>query len=111
MDISDQIIRVLIASAVQIGTGAIILLSILWFSNAISGFTFRAISSTIGVRPLVYTTGWIGTTAHELSHLIVLLIFRIKVVEFKPFSPDFENEHLGYAVSYTHLTLPTILLV
>ena len=99
MDISDQIIRVLIASAVQIGAGAMILLSILWFSNAISGFVFRAISSTIGLRPLVYTTGWIGTTVHELSHLVVLLLFRIKVVEFKPFSPDFENEHLGYVIS------------
>ena len=99
MDISDQIIRVLIASAVQIGIGAMVLFSVLWLANAIQGFTFRAMTSAIGLRPLVYSTGWIGTTVHEFSHLVVLLVFRIKVVAFKPFSPDFENEHLGYVIS------------
>jgi hypothetical protein len=56
-------------------------------------------ASAIGLRPLVYSTGWIGAPVHEFSHLVVLLIFRIKVIAFKPFSPDFKNGHLGYVIS------------
>jgi len=99
MDISDQIQRVLIASSLQIAVGIIVLFFTLCVANAMQRFVFRTMASAIGLRPLVYSTGWIGTPVHEFSHLVVLLIFRIKVIAFKPFSPDFKNGHLGYVIS------------
>ena len=99
MDISDQILRTFIASSFQIGVGAIVLFSTLCVANAMQRFVFRTMASAIGLRPLVYSTGWIGAPVHEFSHLVVLLIFRIKVIAFKPFSPDFKNGHLGYVIS------------
>jgi hypothetical protein len=99
MDISDQIIRVLIASSFQLCVGAIVLFSTLYVANAIQRSVFWAMAPVIGLRPLVYSTGWIGTPVHEFSHLVVLVIFRIKVIAFKPFSPDFKNGHLGYVIS------------
>jgi hypothetical protein len=99
MDISDQIQRVLIASSLQIAVGIIVLFFTLCIANAMQRFVFRTMASAIGLRPLVYSTGWIGSPVHEFSHLVVLLIFRIKVIAFKPFSPDFKNGHLGYVIS------------
>ena len=99
MDISDQIQRVLIASSVQTAVGIIVLFFTLCVANAMQRFVFRTMASAIGLRPLVYSTGWIGAPVHEFSHLVVLLLFRIKVIAFKPFSPDLKNGHLGYVIS------------
>ena len=99
MSISDQILRTLIASSFQIGVSAIVLFSTLYVAYAMQRFVFRTMASAIGLRPLVYSTGWIGAPVHEFSHLVVLLLFRIKVVAFKPFSPDLKNGHLGYVIS------------
>lgn len=99
MYISDQILRTLIASSFQIGVSAIVLFSTLYVAYAMQRFVFRTMASAIGLRPLVYSTGWIGAPVHEFSHLVVLLLFRIKVVAFKPFSPDLKNGHLGYVIS------------
>lgn len=99
MYISDQILRTLIASSFQIGVSAIVLFSTLYVAYAMQRFVFRTMASAIGLRPLVYSTGWIGAPVHEFSHLVVLLLFRIKVIAFKPFSPDLKNGHLGYVIS------------
>ena len=99
MYISDQILRTLIASSFQIGVSAIVLFSTLYVAYAMQRFVFRTMASAIGLRPLVYSTGWIGAPVHEISHLVVLLLFRIKVIAFKPFSPDLKNGHLGYVIS------------
>ena len=68
-------------------------------AHVIERVTFRTVVSVLGYRCSIYTTGWIGTTVHEISHIVVLWIFRIKVIEFKLFSPDFENGTLGYIYS------------
>jgi len=99
MYISDQILRTLIASSFQIGVSAIVLFSTLYVAYTMQRFVFRTMASAIGLRPLVYSTGWIGAPVHEFSHLVVLLLFRIKVIAFKPFSPDLKNGHLGYVIS------------
>ena len=94
--ISDWILNVMVATGVQIVIVVAGSVAALIVANVIERITFRAVVSVLGSRCAVYTTGWIGTTIHELSHLVVFLIFRIKVIEFKPFSPDFENETFGY---------------
>ena len=60
--------------------------------------TFRSMERAFGYRSIIYTTGWIGTPVHEISHLLAAYIFRFRVLEFKPFSPDLESGLLGYVL-------------
>ena len=94
--ISDWVLKVMVATGLQVVIVVAGSVAALIVANVIERVTFRAVVSVLGYRCAIYTTGWIGTTIHELSHLVVFLIFRIKVIEFKPFSPDFENETFGY---------------
>jgi len=57
--------------------------------------TIRNIQYSLGMRA-INLTGMIGTVAHELSHLIVALIFRHKVVSFKLFQPPDQNGLMGW---------------
>ena len=49
----------------------------------------------LGVR-VVFWTGWIGTSIHELSHAGVALLFGHKIDRIKLFDPDAEDGMLGY---------------
>ena len=68
-------------------------------ANIIERVTFRTVVSVLGYRCSIYITGWIGTPVHELSHIVVLWVFRIKVIGFRLFSLDLENETLGHVYS------------
>ncbi len=48
----------------------------------------------------VLLTGWIGTPVHELSHAVMAVLWRRKVVELALFRPDPAEGRLGY-VRYT----------
>ena len=95
-DLTDQILRTLIASALQVGVAAVILIAVLFATKRIGTSTFRSMERALGYRSVIYTTGWIGTPIHEFSHLLACYMFRFRVLEFKPFLPDFESGVLGY---------------
>ncbi len=50
----------------------------------------------IGWRGVTYSTGWIGTPIHELSHLVVGRLFGVRITDFRLFSPDPNSGVLGY---------------
>jgi len=45
---------------------------------------------------VVMVTGWLGTPIHELSHALMCVIFRHRIVEMALFRPDKESGRLGY---------------
>lgn len=45
---------------------------------------------------VVMLTGWLGTPIHELSHALMCVIFRHRIVELALFRPDKESGRLGY---------------
>ena len=47
-------------------------------------------------KAVCYTTGFIGTPIHELSHALMCVVFRHKIDEIKLFQVDDENGVLGY---------------
>jgi hypothetical protein len=97
-DLTDQILRTLIASGLQLGVAAVILKAALFTTDRIGTSTFRSMERAFGYRSIIYTTGWIGTPIHEISHLLAAYMFRFRVLEFKPFSPDLESGLLGYVL-------------
>ena len=41
-------------------------------------------------------TGWLGTPIHEMSHILLCLLFRHSIEEVSFFKPDLEAKRLGY---------------
>lgn len=58
--------------------------------------TFSVLSNVFGFKAVVYTTGWVGTTAHELGHIAMCMAFGHRVTEVSLFSPDLESGVMGY---------------
>lgn len=46
----------------------------------------------------IYLTGWIGTPIHEISHVLMCIIFGHKVEEVSLFKPEPDSGVLGYVV-------------
>jgi hypothetical protein len=99
-DLSDQILRTLIASALQIGVVAIIIKVVLFAAQRLGDATFNTIERSFGYKKMAYTTGWIGVPLHEFSHLLACKIFRLDVAAVKFFEPDGSGT-LGY-VQFNH---------
>jgi len=64
--------------------------------NYVSGFVERRAIYAIGRGWYLGLFGWLGTTAHELSHAAFCLIFGHKITEMKLFAPDPETGIMGY---------------
>jgi len=58
--------------------------------------TFSVLSTAFGFKAVVYTTGWLGTTAHELGHAAMCLLFGHRITDMRVFSPDLDSGVLGY---------------
>ncbi len=58
--------------------------------------SFSVLSTAFGFNSVVYTTGWIGTTAHELGHAVMCVIFGHRITEISLFRPDLETGVMGY---------------
>ncbi|MDR0751681.1 MAG: metalloprotease family protein [Christensenellaceae bacterium] len=64
--------------------------------NILMTFTIK-FAGKIG-KPLIYTSGIIGVPIHELSHVIMCIIFKHKIQEVRFFKPDKDNNTLGYVL-------------
>ena len=95
MVLADWFMHLMLTTCAQVIVGLVVLVSALMAANLISKVTFQTVESVLGYRRSIYITGWIGTPVHELSHLLVFWIFRIKVIEIKLFTPSSENAELG----------------
>ncbi|MGL4991580.1 MAG: hypothetical protein ACRC57_10540 [Sarcina sp.] len=62
---------------------------------AIERGTSRNLIRRFGEKAIV-TTGFIGTTLHELSHLLMALLFGHKIVSVKLFSLNLQSRTLGH---------------
>lgn len=56
----------------------------------------RRLMKTMSPRSVIYSTGWLGTPVHELSHALACIIFLHKIDELVLFKPDPETGTLGY---------------
>ena len=97
--ISDWILNVMVATGLLVVIVVAVSGAALILANVIERVTFRTVVSVLGYRCSIYTTGWIGTPVHELSHIVVLWVFRIRVIGCSLFSPGLENETLGHVYS------------
>ncbi len=55
----------------------------------------RRLAERFGWKSVLWT-GWLGTPIHELSHALMCVIFRHKIVDIALFEPDQESGRLGY---------------
>ena len=83
-------------STVQVTMISVVLLLILAVSSFTARVTFNNLAGAFGTNCGVYTTGWLGTPIHEISHLLACWAFRMKVVEVQLFEPDYQSMSLGY---------------
>ena len=59
-------------------------------------WTQQGLIKAIGLRGMIYWTGWLGTPIHEASHVAVGSLFGVRFLEVRLFSPDVYSGVLGY---------------
>ena len=59
---------------------------------------------TLGYKPALYISGWLGTPIHELSHASMAIIFGFKVRQVDLFKPEADGT-LGSVVYTPHEAL------
>ena len=82
------------ATQVVLGFGLLLALGVVLFF--LQRYTQQLLSRSLGWKAVVYTTGWLGTPIHELSHWLVGHACRIDIIELKLFEPDPKSGVLGY---------------
>ena len=55
----------------------------------------RLLAQRFGWKSVMWT-GWLGTPVHELSHVVMCLLFRHRIDEVALFEPDRKSGRLGY---------------
>lgn len=96
--------------------GPVALLGVLLY--CVIRHTQRLFQGTFGWKPVIYTTGWLGTPVHELSHAFVGKLFGIKLLSVKLFDPDPRSGVLGHVTyqqpprhwTYTHQWIGTFFM-
>lgn len=68
-----------------------------WAIHQLEYLIQKRLSSRFGWNS-VLLTGWLGTPIHELSHALMCVIFRHRIVEMALFRPDPQNRRLGYVI-------------
>lgn len=59
-----------------------------WAICLLGGKINRVYIKTLGYKPALYISGWIGTPVHELSHAAMAVIFGFKVKKIELFTPE-----------------------
>jgi hypothetical protein len=73
------------------GPGLLLILVLSW----LAGWVQRLAIATFGVTAYLLLFGWLGTTIHEIGHLIGALFFRVPISGFRPFAPNLKTGQLG----------------
>lgn len=68
-----------------------------WAIHQLEYLIQKRLSSRFGWNS-VLLTGWLGTPIHELSHALMCVVFRHRIVEMALFRPDPQNRRLGYVI-------------
>ena len=78
-----------------LGFGLLLVLGALIF--LVQRWSQQLLSRAFGWKLVIYSTGWLGTPVHEMSHALVGWVWPwIKVDEIKLFEPDPKSGVLGY---------------
>ena len=83
-----------------VGLGGIFILfavTLYWLEKR----TFDLLSQVFGYIAVIYSTGWIGTSAHELGHALMCLVFGHRITKLSLFRPDFDSGVMG-SVSHSY---------
>lgn len=67
--------------------------------SIIAGWVRSLVCQCLGLPAYLALFGWLGTSIHELGHVVFLLLFRHRIVELKLFAPDPKSGTLGYVRS------------
>jgi hypothetical protein len=94
-DAATYLLNVGIVTLIQLfalGGPALLLIALLsWLARRVQ----RLAIATFGVTTYLLLFGWLGTTIHEIGHLIGALFFRVPVSGFRPFAPNLRTGELG----------------
>ncbi len=82
------------ARQLVLGFGLVAILGVLLSLS--QRWIFLYLYRVIGLRGVVWSTGWLGTPIHELSHVIVAVACGIKVTKVQLYDPDPDDGKLGF---------------
>ena len=63
--------------------------------HALERISQRQLAQRFGWKSVMWT-GWLGTPIHEMSHVVMCLLFRHRIHEVAFFEPDEKSGRLGY---------------
>jgi hypothetical protein len=97
--------RLLVLNLTALGLVLVTLLVALALLHTVERAVGRFVSHRLGWGA-VLVTGWIGVPVHEVSHLVMAVLFRHRIVGWSLFDPDPTTGTLGY-VRHAH-TRPSL---
>lgn len=92
----DYILNVLVASLIHLSILIVPILILGLIMHLVSKQLEKKTVELIGMKGYLYLFGWIGTSIHELGHLVFALIFGHHVSNVKLFSLDSKNPEMGH---------------
>jgi hypothetical protein len=90
--------RIAISLGAQLSTIAGLFLAagaVAWSLHRVELRVSRRLSHHYGWKS-VLVTGWLGTSVHELSHMLACKLFGLRIVDYKLYQPDTRTGTLGY---------------
>jgi len=90
--VGQVILITLTQLVIMFAPGIALALGMQFLATTIQRLAYR----TLGRGLFLGLFGWLGTTVHELGHLVFLLIFGHQIVEVQFFNPDPYAPQLGY---------------
>jgi len=75
-----------------LGGPALLLIALL---SWLSGWVQRLAITAFGRTTYLMLFGWMGTTIHEIGHLLTALLFGHQIASFRPFAPNAKTGVLG----------------
>ena len=82
-----------------LGGPALLLIALL---SWLSGWVQRLAISVFGLTAYLILFSWLGTTIHEVGHLLTALVFGHRIASFRPFAPNTKTGVLGSVYTKHH---------